>query len=110
MRNNLSDACKIETQTIVLSKAAKMGNALYIENHSGDVKILDANNNDISQGNNQITSQQAQALYDLINKDVTRTQTADGYIRMRPTHGKKTYTYTVQDKKIKVDFSNLFIV
>ena len=87
-----------------------MGNALYIENNAGDVKILDANDKDIRQGNNQITKQQAQALYDLINSDVTRTMTADGYIRMRPKHGKKTFTYIVQDKKIKVDFSNLFIV
>lgn len=87
-----------------------MGNALYVENHAGDVRILDSNDKDIRQGNNQITKTQAQVLYDLINKDVTRTPTADGYIRMRPKHGKKTYTYTVQDKKIKVDFSNVFVV
>lgn len=87
-----------------------MGNALYVENHAGDVRILDSNDKDIRQGNDQITKTQAQALYDLINKDVIRTQTADGYIRMRPKHGKKTFTYTVQDKKIKVDFSNVFVV
>ena len=88
-----------------------MGNALQVENHAGDVRILDpSTNKDIRQGNDQITKQQALVLYDLINKDVTRTQTADGYIRMRPKHGKKTYTYTVQDKKIKVDFSNIFVV
>jgi hypothetical protein len=87
-----------------------MGNALYVENHAGDVKILDSKSNDICQGNDKITKQDAQALYELINKDITRTQTADGYIRIRPKHGKKIFTYTVQDKKIKVDFSNVFVV
>lgn len=87
-----------------------MGNALYVENDHGDIKIVDGADKDIRKGTKELTIQQVQALYDLIGKDVTRTQTADGYIRMRPKHGKKTYTYTVQDKKIKVDFSNVFIV
>ncbi len=87
-----------------------MGNALYVENDHGDIKIVDGNDKDIRKGTKELTIQQAQVLYDLIGKDVTRTQTADGYIRMRPKHGKKTYTYTVQDKKIKVDFSNIFLV
>jgi hypothetical protein len=87
-----------------------MGNALYVENNHGDIKIVDENDKDIRKGTKELTIQQAQALYDLIGKDITRTQTADGYIRMRPKHGKKTYTYIIQDKKIKIDFSNIFIV
>ena len=87
-----------------------MGNALYVENNGGDVELLDGAGKNVRKGTEHITKEEAQLLFDQIVKDVTRSVTADGYVRMRPKHGKKHYTYRVQDKQFKVDFSRVYAV
>ena len=87
-----------------------MGNALYVQNNGGDVEIVDSHDKNIRKGTEKITKEQAQLLFDQVAKDITRSMTADGFIRMRPKHGKKQYTYRVQDNQIKVDFTRLFLV
>jgi hypothetical protein len=87
---------------------SNMGNAIYVQNKEGDIEIVDSHDKNIRKGTEQITKEQAQLLFDLVVKDITRSMTADGFIRMRPKHGKKQHTYRVQDKQIKLDFSRLY--